>query len=149
MSNYQLTKQFRLEMAHALVGYDGLCNQIHGHSYLLEVTVEGEPSESEGSDMGMAVDFGTIRRIVDGEITSRYDHSLLLRDCPETAEVVEVLRRHFDRIHAVSWQPTCENILAHFASLIEPHLPVGIRLHSLRLHETAANCATYLPENRI
>ena len=46
MSNYQLTKQFRLEMAHALVGYDGLCNQIHGHSYLLEVTVEGEPSES-------------------------------------------------------------------------------------------------------
>ena len=56
-----------------------------------------------------------------------------------------MLCRHFERIHAVEWQPTCENLLAHFASLITPALPAEVRLASLRLHETATNCAEYLP----
>lgn len=37
-----LTKKFVFEMAHALDGYDGKCANLHGHSYHLEVTVEGD-----------------------------------------------------------------------------------------------------------
>ena len=39
----RLTKAFGFEMAHALTGYDGKCCNIHGHSYKLFVTIEGEP----------------------------------------------------------------------------------------------------------
>ncbi len=145
MSNFRLTKEFRLEMAHALVGYDGLCNQIHGHSYLLEVTVEGVATCAQGAKMGMAMDFGELKRVVERCVVEHFDHSLLLRRCPQTEELLEVLCRHFERIHAVEWQPTCENLLAHFASLITPALPTEVRLASLRLHETATNCAEYLP----
>ena len=34
----RLTKEFTFEAAHALEGYDGLCREIHGHSYRLFVT---------------------------------------------------------------------------------------------------------------
>ena len=38
----RITKEFKFEMAHALHGYDGLCKNIHGHSYKLWVTIRGE-----------------------------------------------------------------------------------------------------------
>ena len=41
MAVIRLTKEFSFEAAHALDGYDGPCREIHGHSYLLFVTVAG------------------------------------------------------------------------------------------------------------
>ena len=142
MKAVRLTKEFSFEMAHALVGYDGACREIHGHSYRLFVTVEGEPSQSEGDPkLGMAVDFGDLKRVVNGAVVEPYDHSFMIRLTPESEDVVEVLKRHFTKIYAVEWQPTCENLLHHFAELIGPQLPEGVRLVSLRLHETATSCA--------
>ena len=43
MSVIRLTKEFTFEAAHMLEGYDGLCREIHGHSYRLFVTIKGEP----------------------------------------------------------------------------------------------------------
>ncbi len=142
MSKFRLTKRFRLEMAHALVGYEGKCSRLHGHSYQLEVTVEcGEELHTAGSEMGMGIDFGAIKSIIERVIVEPYDHSLLLRRCEQTEEAVEVLSRTFEGVYAFDWQPTSENILLHFASLITPHLPQGVHLHTLRLHETENNCA--------
>ena len=39
----EITKEFCFEGAHSLMGYDGKCCHIHGHSYKLYVTVEGNP----------------------------------------------------------------------------------------------------------
>ncbi len=39
----RLTKEFTFETGHALYGYDGLCKNVHGHSYKLAVTVIGTP----------------------------------------------------------------------------------------------------------
>lgn len=130
-------------MAHALVGYEGKCSRLHGHSYQLEVTVECEANnlQDSGSEEGMGIDFGAIKAVVERHIIEPYDHSLLLRHTEQTAEAVEALSRCFEGVYAFDWQPTSENILLHFAALLTPHIPAGIRLHSLRLHETANNCA--------
>jgi 6-pyruvoyltetrahydropterin/6-carboxytetrahydropterin synthase len=136
-----LTKEFRLEMAHALVGYDGPCSQIHGHSYLLEVTVEGPETQSEGAKMGMVVDFKEVKRAVEESVVAEFDHSFTIRRTAATEELIATLACYFTRINAVEWQPTSENLLEHFAALITAHLPEGVRLHSLRLHETATSCA--------
>lgn len=142
MEKIRLTKEFGFEMAHALVGYDGACREIHGHSYKFFVTVEGIPSVEEGDPkLGMAVDFGDLKRVVNRTIVEPYDHSFMIRRVAESEEVVEVLSRHFSKIYAVDWQPTCENLLRHFASLIVPELPSDLRLVSLRLHETATSFA--------
>ena len=37
------------------------------------------------------------------------------------------------------FQPTCENLILHFADIIRQALPQGVSLHSLRLHETATS----------
>ncbi len=59
MSIIRITKEFQFEMAHALVGYDGPCKNIHGHSYKLKVTVKGKVKDwTSDSDDGMGVDFG-------------------------------------------------------------------------------------------
>ena len=60
----RLTKRFTFEMAHALPSYSGKCHNIHGHSYKLFVTVEGEPSLAEGSPTGMVIDFGDLKKEV-------------------------------------------------------------------------------------
>ncbi|MBP7509547.1 MAG: 6-carboxytetrahydropterin synthase, partial [Prolixibacteraceae bacterium] len=43
MAKIRVTKYYDFEMAHALWNYDGLCKNIHGHSYKLHITVIGEP----------------------------------------------------------------------------------------------------------
>ena len=54
----RITKEFKFEMAHALHGYDGLCKNIHGHSYRMIVEFEGELDEQ-----GMVIDFYDVEKI--------------------------------------------------------------------------------------
>ena len=77
----RLTKQFTFEMAHCLTGYDGPCQNLHGHSYRLEVTVEGEPERDKNSaKQGMVIDFRELKNIVNEVIVSKFDHSVVLSD---------------------------------------------------------------------
>ena len=56
-----LTKIFRFEAAHALMGYDGRCRNIHGHSYEMRVTIKGNPIMDDNSPKnGMVMDFGDL-----------------------------------------------------------------------------------------
>ncbi|HSO85026.1 MAG TPA: 6-carboxytetrahydropterin synthase, partial [Draconibacterium sp.] len=65
MPKIRVTKRFHFEMAHTLYEYDGLCRNIHGHSYYLEVTLIGEPrNEPKHPKDGMVLDFGEIKEIV-------------------------------------------------------------------------------------
>jgi 6-pyruvoyl-tetrahydropterin synthase len=144
MAVIRLTKEFTFEMAHALAGYDGLCREIHGHSYRLFVTVAGEPeSDPTHPKYGMVMDFGVLKKIVNDKITGVYDHALLMRSTAQTQDVIGVLRGKFSKVMAVDYQPTCENLLLRFADLISPELPQGVRLFSLRLHETATSYAEW------
>ena len=70
MSNkIRITKEFSLETGHALYGYDGLCKNVHGHSYKLYVTVIGDPIENKSDvKLGMVIDFGDLKKIVKEEI---------------------------------------------------------------------------------
>ena len=48
MAKIRITKEFTFETGHALYGYDGLCKNVHGHSYKLDVTLIGTPKEDPG-----------------------------------------------------------------------------------------------------
>lgn len=128
-----LTKKFAFEMAHAIEGYDGKCANLHGHSYHMEVTVEGTKLNADG----MAIDFGTIKRIVQEQVVDLFDHALVLK---EGSSLLAAGSTHKNLI-AVPFNPTTENLLLHFAQLIEPHLPADTQLHSIRLAETDTSVA--------
>ena len=124
MTVIRLTKEFSFEAAHALDGYDGPCREIHGHSYRLFVTVKGCPAAGEGDPKcGMVMDFGVLKRIVNEEIVSHFDHSLVLRQTPCNASLRAMLAERFGNIVTVDYQPTCENILGDFARRISRRLP--------------------------
>lgn len=144
MARIRLTKEFSFESAHALDGYDGLCREIHGHSYRLFVTIKGEPSQREDNPKrGMVMDFGDLKRIVNSEIIERLDHSFVLRNSEQNAELQRAFSAKFEKIVLVDYQPTCENMLADFAERLRRRLPEGVELHSLRLHETATSYAEW------
>lgn len=148
MARIRLTKEFSFESAHALDGYDGLCREIHGHSYRLFVTVVGEPScEESNPKLGMVMDFGDLKQIVNREIISRLDHSFVVRRSEENAALIELLGAKFRNVVVVDYQPTCENMLTEFAERISQALPEGITLHSLRLHETTTSFAEWYAED--
>ena len=133
-----LTKQFTFEMAHALPGYDGKCANIHGHSYHLEVTIQGLPIHDPTSPKnGMVADFGDIKQLVQQHILNHFDHALVL---PRHSTLAQTLADQPNLI-PVDFQPTTENLLQHFATLLQPHLPPHIQLHHLRLSETNTSYA--------
>jgi 6-pyruvoyltetrahydropterin/6-carboxytetrahydropterin synthase len=144
MSVIRLTKEFSFEMSHALEGYDGLCSQIHGHSYRMFVTVTGEPLDDPADPKyGMVMDFGELKKIVNRLIVDKYDHALVVRRTAGNAALIDTLAKNFSRVIVSDYQPTCENMIADFAALIAAELPSRVRLHSMRLHETATSFAEW------
>ncbi|MCH5331164.1 MAG: 6-carboxytetrahydropterin synthase [Alistipes sp.] len=146
MAVIRLTKEFSFEAAHALEGYDGKCRHIHGHSYRLAVTVIGTPRKGDDDPKaGMTLDFGVLKSIVSSEIVERLDHTLIVR---RGAGDNTLLDRRFGNIVEVDYRPTCENMLADFAGRLAVRMPEGVRLHSMRLHETATSYAEWYAEDQ-
>jgi 6-pyruvoyltetrahydropterin/6-carboxytetrahydropterin synthase len=143
MAKIRLTKQFEFEMAHSLYNYDGLCRNIHGHSYKLFITIIGEPNADENSPKyGMVMDFGLLKQIVKPNIIDKFDHSLILNK-NENTEFLNTKNRLFERIYIVDFQPTAENLILHFVGIIKPLLPENIKLFSIKLHETKTSYAEW------
>jgi len=144
MSLIRITKQFSFETAHALHGYDGKCKNLHGHNYSLHVTVIGKPlSEATDPKLGMVIDFSEIKKIVKETIVDQFDHvSVFNRNSPQL-ELAGLLESRGHKILLVDYQPTTENMVIDFAEKIIPHLPNRVKLHSLKLRETATSYAEW------
>ena len=104
--------------AHCLDKYDGVCQQIHGHNYVLEVSING----SVDPKTGMVMDFIVLEQLVDKHIISILDHRNL-------SEIIDC--------------PTAENISIWIWDTLKPVLP---RLEEIVLHETPQYCVVYRGE---
>lgn len=143
MAKIRVTKFFEFEMAHALWNYDGLCKNIHGHSYKLYITVMGEPiSDDQNKKNGMVIDFGDLKRIVKSEIVDPFDHSLMIYKNAPHAKLLD-LKEMYERHHVVDFQPTCENMVVYIAQKIGQLFPKGIELKTVKLFETANSSAEW------
>ena len=143
MSRIRLTRLFTFEMAHALQGYDGPCSNIHGHSYRLEATVIGTPSEDAAHPKnGMVLDFGDLKRLVQKNVVEALDHALLLY-AGSPPELVETLRRLNHKLVLTPYQPTCENMLTDFSTRLRHAMPANVQLFSLKLWETQNSFAEW------
>ncbi len=108
----------------------GLCTNPHwhGHNYVLEVTLRGQPDPVTG----YIVDLGELKRILHVAVVDKCDHRNLNTD-------VDFLR------HVI---PSTENLVIAFWHEIEPHIKAG-KLHCVRLYETPRNFAEFFgPEAR-
>jgi 6-pyruvoyltetrahydropterin/6-carboxytetrahydropterin synthase len=144
----RITKEFNLEMAHALYGYDGLCKNIHGHTYYLYVTIKGEPeSNSSSPKLGMVMDFGDLKKIVKGLIIDKLDHALVLNGNSPHKDIKDLKHPGFEKVVLMNYQPTCENLLVDFAARLQSSLPANVKLYSLKLCETVTSSAEWYAED--
>ena len=98
----------------------------HGHNYVLEVTLAGEPDPVTG----MVLDLKELKAILNREVVQPFDHRFL------NYEVAP-----FDRV-----VPTVENIAVEIWRRLEPHFHGRGRLHSVRLYETPDLWVDYFGE---
>jgi 6-pyruvoyltetrahydropterin/6-carboxytetrahydropterin synthase len=92
----------------------------HGHNYIIEVAIEGNPDPVTG----MVLDLKRLKEILEDKVLNVYDHRLLNREVEP-----------FDRI-----VPTVENIAIDIWNRVHPHIEGkegDARLHSVRVHETS------------
>lgn len=90
----------------------------HGHNYILEVTVEGEPDATTG----MVFDLRELKEILNQEVVEPMDHRFLNREVPP-----------FDRV-----VPTTENLTLEIWKRLERRIDrPSVRLRNVRLYETA------------
>jgi len=147
MPKIRVTKRFHFEMAHTLYEYDGLCRNIHGHSYNLEVTLIGEPrNEPNHPKDGMVMDFSQIKEIVKTQIVNRFDHALMINSRVSEKQK-ELLRQTTERFIIVDFQPTSENMVIYIANILQQHLRSGVDLFSIRLYETATSFAEWYADD--
>ncbi len=122
---FEVTIEQTFAAGHALRNYHGKCENVHGHNYRCEVTVEGEQLDH----VGLLVDFVLLKKVVQSVI-DRMDHQWL-NDFPP-----------FDVLN-----PSAENIAKFIYDEVNKGIPAGpsVRLGSVRLWETDTSYATYKP----
>ena len=105
----------------------GKCNNPnwHGHNYVLEVTVAGEPDP----ETGYVIDLAVLKRIVEEKVVAKCDHANLNLDVDFMQGIL----------------PSTENFVVAIWEQLAPALPSG-RLHAVRLYETDRNVAEYRGE---
>ena len=89
----------------------------HGHNYILEVTLEGEPDPVTG----MVFDLKRLKDVINREVVEPMDHRFLNHEVPPFQETI----------------PTPENIAKEIWRRLEPPLRLpNARLESIKLFET-------------
>jgi 6-pyruvoyltetrahydropterin/6-carboxytetrahydropterin synthase len=111
--------------AHSLRNYPGDCSRLHGHNWKVEVEVQA----NELDELGMAIDFKTVKQVTK-KVTDELDHGYLNEIAP------------FDSIN-----PTAENIAAHiYRRLGEEINEPRVQVHAVTIWETERACVRYTEE---
>ncbi len=101
----------------------------HGHNYVVEVTLEGDPDPVSG----MVLDLKELKSILNARVVESFDHRFLNKEVPP-----------FD--HTI---PTVENIAIEIWNRIEPSLSrPPAKLHSVRVYETPDLYVDYFGDSR-
>jgi 6-pyruvoyltetrahydropterin/6-carboxytetrahydropterin synthase len=101
----RLCREFYFDAAHFLPKYKGKCENLHGHTYKLEIVIEGGVKKD-----GMILDFAKMKEIVELEVIEKLDHQ---------------------QLNALFEYPTAEHIINWIAEQLKGKVP----LYSIKLWE--------------
>jgi 6-pyruvoyltetrahydropterin/6-carboxytetrahydropterin synthase len=138
-----ITRKLEFDAGHRIPDHRSQCRNLHGHRYVLEITLQGEVIETEGaSDRGMVMDFAQVKSLAMEHLVNCWDHAFLVYEGDaRVREFLESMPDHktvvLDRV------PTVENLAAiafeTLSRVYDAHYGVNLRLQRVRLYETP-NC---------
>jgi len=139
----EITRRLEFDAGHRIPNHEGHCRHIHGHRYVIEVTLLGDVLNHQGyADDGMVLDFGDIKKLTNELIVSKWDHAFLVAKEDESlVNFLGSIQGHKTVVLDVI--PTVENLAQTAFSILEPVLKNNfsgrLNLSRLRLYETP-NC---------
>ncbi len=122
---FEICTTRRFSAAHTLRLPDGTFEPVHGHNWVVRVTVGAGGLDG----MGTVMDFHVLEAEVDKILRPLHNRSL-----NEVADMADL-------------NPSAENVAYHFARrlVVKGVLPTGVGLLSVQVHETDDNYAVYRP----
>jgi 6-pyruvoyltetrahydropterin/6-carboxytetrahydropterin synthase len=122
---YEISVEMDFDAAHALRGYQGKCERLHGHRFKVVASVNGKKL----NEIGLAYDFTLLKQHL-GDILVKYDHTNLNEEAP------------FNRIN-----PSSENIAATIYRKLNKKLAdAPVSLTCIEVWESPQSRATYRPD---
>ena len=139
----KVVKIFKWHCSHILEGHEGLCKNLHGHTYKLEVEVSGFPKSFSYKNKkdGMVIDFGELKKIVKEQIVDKFDHAIIIDNRNE--DLINFCEKQQYKILKLPYKTTAENMVNWiFEKLISVfQLNIGYSLTRVRLWETDTSYA--------
>ncbi len=138
-----ITRKLEFDAGHRIPDHKSQCRNLHGHRYTLEITLQGQVIEQEGSsDNGMIMDFSDVKALAKQHLVDVWDHAFLVYEKDVTVrDFLGTLPGHKTVI--IQQIPTVENLARAAFTILkaayQDHYGTGLRLHKLVLHETP-NC---------
>nr|WP_092067985.1 6-carboxytetrahydropterin synthase QueD [Dendrosporobacter quercicolus]NSL46877.1 6-carboxytetrahydropterin synthase QueD [Dendrosporobacter quercicolus DSM 1736]SDL67828.1 6-pyruvoyltetrahydropterin/6-carboxytetrahydropterin synthase [Dendrosporobacter quercicolus] len=125
---YELTVSVDFEAAHRIVDYPGKCDRLHGHNWLVEVTVAGQKL----NELGMLIDFKELKAEVN-QVINQLDHIYL-----NELEAFQVEN------------PTAENIARYIYTALRkrPVLAQRVSVRKVKVWESPKSAVTYHEDDR-
>ena len=133
---YTITKIFEFEASHKLnLTYDSPCQNMHGHSYKVHVTISGDDLDENG----MITDFSNLKPIKEW-VMKHWDHATIIPETKYSDEVQTLCGK-------VSTLPytnaTAELMCKHLHHISCEKLKLPGHMITIRINETTNNYATY------
>ena len=150
MGRISVTRHIEFEASHILTGYEGLCGNLHGHSYALEVTISCSESKRKSNAFNFVLDFSRLNVLLKEYVP---DHAFIVNlenidsDCAES-EIYKVLKKYNRRVFEMFGSPSAENMVELFATDIQGILnkeypDLDCTVDELKLWETTNSHATW------
>ena len=132
-----VTKTVRFDAAHVLTNHQGLCKNLHGHTYRVDVSVAQEAED--GRDM--VIDFKDLKTIANEVICDRFDHAFIYNtESAGEKEIAAVVEKNGMRTVAIPFRSTAENLAKLFYNDLKSRIP---GLAAVKVWETADSSAEF------
>ena len=131
---FLISREFTFCYGHRLLNYDGKCANLHGHNGRLVLTLRSEVLD----ERGMVLDFGELKKAIDGWIQQTLDHKMVLhKDDP----LVPVLQKQGEPLFLMDENPTAENFARLFFELAQS---MNYPVCRVQFWETEKCCAEFM-----
>ena len=141
----RITRHEEFEVAHLLPGYNGGCGRLHGHTYKIEVTIQGEQKEQ----FDMVADFKIVKQAIKDVVPDHY--FVYYKEDNISKEIAEVLHKYNIDCIEYPFFTTAENMVGYYAHEIENKLRevygLDVCVAEVKLWETTNSYATWKKED--
>jgi len=139
----KITRKLEFDAGHRIPDHRSQCRNLHGHRYVIEITLEGDLVEAVGApDRGMVMDFADVKSLAMEHLVGQWDHAFIVYEGDQQVrDFLASMPGH--KTVVLDCIPTVENLAVVafriLSEVYDAHYGVNLRLKHLRLYETP-NC---------